>query len=310
MKVMKMDYMKYAKITFQTMNYLLKRVWDQIGITTLLIAISILSQTSHAQVVTYIHTDALGSPVAKSDANGNLITNSKTRYEPYGMTVAGTATPTIGFTGHVNDADTGLTYMQQRYYDPVAGRFLSEDPVLTDANSGKSFNRYVYAENNPYRYIDLDGRESGSFHTNPNLQMANPCKSASCAGQALVAMAGVYGGIAVYAGVSTLAAVPAAPVIAKMAPALAKVESAALKTETTVVRTTQSGDKAIRTTNADGSIIDISSKRVKEYVPNTHPKAPEGAMNKVKFENAQPGSKGFKRDPTKDELIKLKEATK
>ena len=108
--------------------------------------------------VTYIHTDGLGSPVAKSDANGNLIAGSRTRYEPYGMTVAGTATPTIGFTGHVNDADTGLTYMQQRYYDPVAGRFLSTDPVLTDENSAAHFNRYTYALNNPYKYVDPDGR--------------------------------------------------------------------------------------------------------------------------------------------------------
>ncbi|MBC3874907.1 RHS repeat-associated core domain-containing protein [Undibacterium flavidum] len=111
--------------------------------------------------VTYIHTDGLGSPVAKSDANGNLIATSRTRYEPYGMAVAGTATPTIGFTGHVNDADTGLTYMQQRYYDPVAGRFLSTDPVLTDVNTAASFNRYTYALNNPYKYIDPDGRDAG-----------------------------------------------------------------------------------------------------------------------------------------------------
>jgi RHS repeat-associated protein len=67
--------------------------------------------------------------------------------------------PTIGFTGHVNDANTGLVYMQQRYYDPIAGRFLSTDPVLTDANTGASFNRYVYANNSPYKYIDPDGRQ-------------------------------------------------------------------------------------------------------------------------------------------------------
>jgi RHS repeat-associated protein len=108
-------------------------------------------------IVTYIHTDALGSPVARSDAAGNII--SRTRYEPYGGT-AGGVTPTIGFTGHVNDADTGLVYMQQRYYDPVAGRFLSIDPVTTDANSGLSFNRYSYANNSPYRYIDPDGRDA------------------------------------------------------------------------------------------------------------------------------------------------------
>jgi RHS repeat-associated protein len=66
----------------------------------------------------------------------------------------------IGFTGHVNDPQTDLVYMQQRYYDPIAGRFLSVDPVVTDARSGNSFNRYTYAHNSPYRYIDPDGRDS------------------------------------------------------------------------------------------------------------------------------------------------------
>jgi RHS repeat-associated protein len=109
-----------------------------------------------AQTFTYVHTDALDSPVAKTNASKAIV--SITRYEPYGMTSAGNA-PTIGFTGHVNDADTGLTYMQQRYYDPLAGRLLSIDPVTTDANSGSSFNRYAYAANNPYKYIDPDGRQ-------------------------------------------------------------------------------------------------------------------------------------------------------
>jgi hypothetical protein len=38
------------------------------------------------------------------------------------------------------------------------GRFLSVDPVVTDANSGSLFNHYAYANNNPYKYIDPDGR--------------------------------------------------------------------------------------------------------------------------------------------------------
>jgi hypothetical protein len=38
------------------------------------------------------------------------------------------------------------------------GRFLSIDPVTTDANTGGSFNRYAYANNSPYRYVDPDGR--------------------------------------------------------------------------------------------------------------------------------------------------------
>ncbi len=50
--------------------------------------------------------------------------------------------------------------MQQRYYDPVAGRFLSVDPVTTDADTGHAFNRYEYANSNPYRYTDPDGRDA------------------------------------------------------------------------------------------------------------------------------------------------------
>jgi hypothetical protein len=49
-------------------------------------------------------------------------------------------------------------YMQQRYYDPIAGRFLSVDPVTTDAKTGGHFNRYVYANDNPYGFVDPDGR--------------------------------------------------------------------------------------------------------------------------------------------------------
>ena len=42
-------------------------------------------------------------------------------------------------------------------YDGAA-RFLSSDPVPADAESGAGFNRYAYAESNPFRYVDPDGR--------------------------------------------------------------------------------------------------------------------------------------------------------
>jgi RHS repeat-associated protein len=105
--------------------------------------------------VVYDHTDGLGSPVAKTNASAGLI--SRTRYEPYGATAAGVE-PTIGFTGHLNAANLGLMDMQQRFYDPVAGRFLSIDPAVTDVNTGGSFNRYSYVADNPYKFVDPDGR--------------------------------------------------------------------------------------------------------------------------------------------------------
>ncbi len=61
----------------------------------------------------------------------------------------------VGYTGHQWDKDSGLNYMQARYYDPLLARFLSNDPVgFRDIHS---FNRYVYANNNPYKYTDPDG---------------------------------------------------------------------------------------------------------------------------------------------------------
>ncbi|MBU2917288.1 RHS repeat-associated core domain-containing protein [Psychrosphaera sp. F3M07] len=48
--------------------------------------------------------------------------------------------------------------MQARYYDPVIGRFYSNDPVgYTAKNPVMSFNRYLYVNNNPYKYADPNG---------------------------------------------------------------------------------------------------------------------------------------------------------
>lgn len=114
----------------------------------------------HAQtVVEYIHTDALGTPVAVTDATGTVIERSV--YEPYGQLISRPLTDGPGFTGHVQDAATGLTYMQQRYYDPEVGRFLSVDPVGVSPKNGLNFNRYWYASNNPYKNTDPDGRCDG-----------------------------------------------------------------------------------------------------------------------------------------------------
>ncbi|WP_295515644.1 RHS repeat domain-containing protein, partial [uncultured Stenotrophomonas sp.] len=116
-----------------------------------------LSPAAMAQTtVTYIHTDALGSVVAESDANGNVI--KRYDYEPYGAVVGGEVTDGPGYTGHVSDSATGLSYMQQRYMDPQLGVFLSVDPVTAYEQPVGQLNRYRYASSNPYRFVDPDGR--------------------------------------------------------------------------------------------------------------------------------------------------------
>lgn len=116
-----------------------------------------LALPAHAQTVRYIHTDGLGSVVAVTDASRNVI--ERREYEPFGAQLTPTMQDGPGYTGHVQDAATGLTYMQQRYYDPGIGRFLSIDPVTAlDNGDMRHFNRYAYAYNNPYSFTDPDGR--------------------------------------------------------------------------------------------------------------------------------------------------------
>lgn len=102
------------------------------------------------------HTDALGSPVAVTNQAGTVI--ERNNYEPYGAVIGKPNYEGIGYTGHVHDAATKLTYMQQRYYDPQVGLFLSVDPVTAYSNPVWQFSRYRYANNNPYLFVDPDGR--------------------------------------------------------------------------------------------------------------------------------------------------------
>jgi RHS repeat-associated protein len=107
--------------------------------------------------IRYIHTDALGSPVAFSDLAGNVL--EQDIYDPYGSSLMDSRTDTPSFAGHVVDASTNFSYMQQRYYDGAVGRFVSVDPVSAYAKPIDNFNRYFYAAGNPYRFRDPDGRD-------------------------------------------------------------------------------------------------------------------------------------------------------
>ncbi|MDH6521977.1 RHS repeat-associated protein [Streptomyces sp. SAI-135] len=61
-----------------------------------------------------------------------------------------------GFLGKPADADTGLTHVGAREYDPATGRFLSVDPVLAPEDH-ESLNSYAYANNTPVTKSDPTG---------------------------------------------------------------------------------------------------------------------------------------------------------
>lgn len=133
------------------------------GLGRLTLPLLLMLGTAHAQPgkVTYVYTDPQGTPIAEADANGNITATFD--YRPYGGQALGSPTAGPGYTGHVNDPDTGLVYMQARYYDAATGRFLSADPMTPSPGNLFNLNRYGYTNNNPVNRIDPDGRCAEDF---------------------------------------------------------------------------------------------------------------------------------------------------
>jgi RHS repeat-associated protein len=116
-----------------------------------------VGRMDEAGVFTWTHSDHLGSASAATDASGAIIWRES--YLPFGEAIEDPAAnrDEAGFTGHIRDAATGLTYAQARYYNPVTARFLAPDPVgFADMGPGY-FNRYAYTANDPVNLVDPTG---------------------------------------------------------------------------------------------------------------------------------------------------------
>ena len=94
--------------------------------------------------------DALGSTIALVDSSGNVMTTYA--YDPFGNTTfSGTAnTNAFQYTGRENEG-TGLYFYRNRYFSPLLGRFVNEDPA------GNGINFYAYAGNDPIDFSDPFG---------------------------------------------------------------------------------------------------------------------------------------------------------
>ena len=88
------------------------------------------------------------------NAWGNMLT------EDNGTLTVGKLNP-FRYRGYVYDEETGLYYLQSRYYDPLTGRFLNAD-VYADTQSGTplSTNMFAYCENNAINKSDDEGKDA------------------------------------------------------------------------------------------------------------------------------------------------------
>jgi RHS repeat-associated protein len=117
----------------------------------------------------YYHQDALRSVTSLSNGAGAL---AKTySFDSFGNSTASTGTLTNPFqyTGREFDSETGLYFNRARYFDPLRGRFISEDP----ARFFGGFNFYTYVDNDPVDWTDPTGLKTyectAPLHVAPKL---------------------------------------------------------------------------------------------------------------------------------------------
>ena len=113
--------------------------------------------------------NAQGDIIAIADISGNPV--AKYTYDSWGKLISikdsndVDKTTDENFIGYINpvryrgyyyDSETGLYYLNARYYDPEVGRFINADETLSGG-----FNLFEYCLNNPILLSDLNGNDPG-----------------------------------------------------------------------------------------------------------------------------------------------------
>ena len=97
-----------------------------------------------------------------NDAGTRVVTY---QYSAWGelLSTSGSMASNIGasnplrYRGYYYDQETGFYYLQSRYYDPITGRFLNADVLLSTGQGVLGYNMFAYCNNNPVLFMDSLG---------------------------------------------------------------------------------------------------------------------------------------------------------
>ena len=67
------------------------------------------------------------------------------------------------YRGYRFDAETGLYYLNSRYYAPESGRFINADSFVSTGQGVLGSNMFAYCENNPANYVDNNGTDGDAL---------------------------------------------------------------------------------------------------------------------------------------------------
>ena len=114
--------------------------------------------------IDYYDTDAQGSVTSLTAPDASMVQNYT--YGSFGNTTnsSGSLSNSFRYQAREIDTETNLYYFRARYYDPITGRFVSEDPCRSEV--GTSW--YQYADNNSPNFGDWSGCKGNKLPP-PNL---------------------------------------------------------------------------------------------------------------------------------------------
>jgi RHS repeat-associated protein len=196
------------------------------------------------------------------------------------------------YNGRVYDPGTGFHDYGARMYWPGIARFVSADTYVGNVSNPASLNRYSYVLNNPYKYVDPDGRNPVALMNLGN-RLAQWCQSGGCQAAGNYALAAAAA-VAVWAGieVATTAAeqpqaqpaqpVPATPEVATPPPPQSPVDPSLLTIPASAATAT-----ATATT--------MMAEHTKNARPSTQEKHQKGTARKDR--DTKGGEKGDARRP-------------
>ena len=111
------------------------------------------TQKPYGTLIATYQYDPWGNPRGIKDASGKTIAQTANHVATYNP---------FRYRGYRYDGDTGLYYLQSRYYDPMTCRFVNADKYASTGQGQLGHNMYAYCNNNAIRYDDQTGeRMSG-----------------------------------------------------------------------------------------------------------------------------------------------------
>ncbi len=121
---------------------------------------------------TYYHSDHLGSITLVTNQTGNI--TEEEFYLPFGDVYSGSESSRYLFTAQEFDKLVDIYYYGARYYQASIMRmFISPDSMIANIFNPQNLNHYAYVLNNPYKYIDPNGKEVYLVTRSINNQYAN-----------------------------------------------------------------------------------------------------------------------------------------